>query len=44
MRAFEMFDYPIWCFDVEKKCMWWANKAALVCLSTHTIGTLQSDE
>jgi hypothetical protein len=29
MEIFNRLETPIWVFDIEKKCMWWANKAGL---------------
>ena len=27
--TFEALGTPLWIFDIERRCMWWANKAAL---------------
>jgi hypothetical protein len=29
LEILNRLETPIWVFDIEKKCMWWANKAGL---------------
>ena len=29
MEMFNLLQVPIWVFDIENKCMWWANEAGL---------------
>jgi len=29
LAPFNLLVHPIWIFDIERKCMWWANDAAV---------------
>ncbi len=29
LKVFNLLNQPIWVFDIEHKCMWWANNAAM---------------
>ena len=40
LRVFNLLAEPIWVFDVEKRAMWWANKAALDLWNADTLDNL----
>jgi hypothetical protein len=42
MDIFNLILQPIWVFDIENKCMWWANKAAVELWNADTLQDLLS--
>jgi hypothetical protein len=42
LKVFNLLTQPIWVFDIERKAMWWANKAALDLWNAETLDSLLS--
>jgi hypothetical protein len=42
LKAFNLLTQPIWVFDIERKAIWWANKAALELWNAETLDSLLS--
>jgi hypothetical protein len=40
LEPFNLLEHPVWVFDIERKCMWWANDAALVVWNAPTLDAL----
>ena len=39
-EMFNMLDQPVWIFDIVKRCMWWANSAAVELWSAESLEDL----
>ena len=40
LAPFNLLAHPIWIFDIENKCMWWANDAAVSLWNADSLETL----